>query len=115
MYRELDRSHHFAQRTAFTIAMRVFRGGGLTKDAVYLRGLVKLLEYFRGGGEFERLLYGKIGFEHIAMIDELVWRKILIEAPLRPRHLEPPASRDRLTALRMSSSIMDLVKIRSKT
>ena len=26
--------------------MRVFRGGGLTKDAVYLRGLVQTLKYF---------------------------------------------------------------------
>ena len=39
VFQELDREHFFERRIAFTIAMRVFRGGGLTKDLVYLRGL----------------------------------------------------------------------------
>ncbi len=39
-FRELDGLYGFDRRTAFTIAMRIYRGGGLTKDAVYLRGLV---------------------------------------------------------------------------
>ena len=30
---------------AFTITMRVFRSGGLTKDAVYLRGLRELVDH----------------------------------------------------------------------
>jgi len=114
VFRELDRAHDFAQRTAFTITMRVFRGGGLTKDAVYLRGLVKLLEYFRGGGDLEHLLYGKFGAEHIPMIDELAWRKVLVDVPLRPRHLEQSASRERLAGLRMHSSVLDLIDIRSR-
>jgi uncharacterized protein (TIGR02421 family) len=115
VYREMDRAHDFAQRTAFTITMRVFRGGGLTKDAVYLRGLVRLLEYLREGGQLEHLLYGKFGAEHIPIIDELAWRKVLVEIPLRPRHLEQPASCERLAALRKGSSVLDLVKIRSRT
>ena len=115
VFRELDRTHDFAQRTAFTITMRVFRGGGLTKDAVYLRGLAGLLGYLREGGELEHLLYGKFGVEHIPMIDELAWRKVLVEVPLRPRHLEQPASRERLAGLRMISSVVDLINIRNRT
>lgn len=114
VYRELDRAHGFAQRTAFTIAMRVFRGGGLTKDAVYLRGLAKLLEYLRGGGELECLLYGKFGSEHVPIIDELAWRKVLVEIPLRPRHLDRPECRERLAGLRMNASVLDLIDIRSR-
>ena len=34
---------------AFTITMRVFRSGGLTKDAVYLRGLHELVDHVRHG------------------------------------------------------------------
>ena len=36
--------------SAFTTVMRVFRSGGLTKDAIYLRGLVDLLAHLNGGG-----------------------------------------------------------------
>ncbi|MBL7077493.1 MAG: DUF1704 domain-containing protein [Kiritimatiellae bacterium] len=34
-YRRLETDHGFADRSAFMVAMRVYRGGGLTKDAVY--------------------------------------------------------------------------------
>src|SRR5690606_17407786 len=44
-YRLLAEEHDVDPTTAFTVAMRVHRGGGLTKDAVYLRGLVRLLGY----------------------------------------------------------------------
>ena len=49
-----------APRTAFTVAMRVYRGGGLTKDAIYLRGLEQVSGYLAAGGEVERLLVGKV-------------------------------------------------------
>ncbi|NIQ13555.1 MAG: DUF1704 domain-containing protein, partial [Candidatus Dadabacteria bacterium] len=31
-YRLLDRNYDFERRTAFVIAVRVYRGGGFTKD-----------------------------------------------------------------------------------
>ncbi len=49
-FRELDRTHGFSQRTAFVVTMRTYRGGGLTKDAVYLRGLRQILDYLGNGG-----------------------------------------------------------------
>ena len=67
------------------MAMRVFRGGVLTKDIVYLRGLDQLLTYLGGGGDIEPLLIGKLGPDHIGMVKELQWRKVLREAPLRPQ------------------------------
>ncbi len=44
-FRTLDQDWGFAQPMAYQITMRVFRGGGLTKDAVYLRGLQSILRY----------------------------------------------------------------------
>ncbi|NIP85497.1 MAG: DUF1704 domain-containing protein, partial [Planctomycetales bacterium] len=38
-FRLLDRHYQFSQKTAYTVTMRTFRGGGLTKDMVYLSGL----------------------------------------------------------------------------
>lgn len=114
VFRELDRAHDFAQRTAFTIAMRVFRGGGLTKDAAYLRGLVGLLSYLREGGSLEPLLVGKLGASHVPIIEELQWRKVLVPAPLRPRYLDDPEAIKRLDDVRRGASVLDLVKGRRK-
>lgn len=110
VFRELDRAYDFAQRTAFTIAMRVFRGGGLTKDAVYLRGLVGLLAYMREGGALEPLLVGKLGAAHVPIIEELQWRKVLVPPPLRPRYLDAPDAVKRLEAIRNGLTVLDLVK-----
>ncbi len=112
VFRELDRAHGFSRRTAFSVTMRVFRGGGLTKDAAYLRGLVAVCDHLRTGGDFERLLVGKFGRDHIPLIEELRWRKMIAETPLRPRYLDSPAGRERLDLVRNGATVMDLVKSR---
>jgi uncharacterized protein (TIGR02421 family) len=108
--RELEGEHAFSGRTAFTIAMRVFRGGGLTKDFVYLRGLDQLLAYLGRGGEIEPLLVGKLGPDHIGMVKELQWRGILRQPPLRPRYLDAPEAARRLAGLRRGRSVLDLIE-----
>jgi uncharacterized protein (TIGR02421 family) len=108
-FRELDRRYDFARHTAFTITMRVFRGGGLTKDAVYLRGLVEILDYVSGGGDLETLLVGKIATRHIPIIRELQWRDVLADPPLRPRYLDQPDARQRLVRVRRGVTVLDLV------
>jgi uncharacterized protein (TIGR02421 family) len=110
VFRELDRAHDFAQRTAFNLVMRVFRGGGLTKDLVYLRGLVRVLGYLREGGALEPLLVGKLGPDHVPIIEELQWRKVLVPPPLRPRYLDDPGAVGRLADLRRGVSVLELVK-----
>jgi len=114
VFRELDRAQDFAQRTAFHITMRVFRGGGLTKDAVYLRGLLGLLAYLRQGGDFEQLFIGKFGLDHVSIITELQLREVMGPPPLRPRHLDDPAVMERLAAVRQGGSVLDLVERRAK-
>lgn len=110
VFRELDRAHDFEQRTAFSVTMRVFRGGGLTKDVVYLRGLVRLLQYLREGGSMDTLIVGKLGQDHVAIIEELQWRKILRPPPLRPRWLDDPSAQQRLLAARRGMTVLDLAK-----
>ncbi|MGD8486565.1 MAG: flavohemoglobin expression-modulating QEGLA motif protein [Chloroflexota bacterium] len=110
VFRELDRAHDFEQRTAFTLTMRAFRGGGLTKDVVYLRGLVRLLRYLREGGSIETLTVGKLGLDHVPIIEELQWRRILRPPPLRPRWLDDPVAQQRLLAARQGITVLDLAK-----
>jgi uncharacterized protein (TIGR02421 family) len=112
-YRELDRNYDFARRTAFMVAMRTYRGGGLTKDAVYLRGLCQILDYLGKGGQLEPLFVGKIAVQHIPIVRELLWRKVLREPPLVPRYMSCPDVQAKLERLRSGMSVMDFV-LRSK-
>ena len=110
VFRELDDTHGFTQKTAFNITLRIFRGGGLLKDMVYLRGLLQLLEYLGGGGAFEPLLLGKFGADHLHIIRELQWRKVLSAPSLKPRYLDSPKVMEKLETVRRGITLQDLVK-----
>jgi uncharacterized protein (TIGR02421 family) len=107
-FRALHEDHGFARRTAFNITVRVYRGGGLTKDAVYLRGLRQILDYLGRGGDLEPLFIGKIAVEHVPVIRELRWRGVLTDPRLRPRYLADPAAQQRLDELRNGVSVKHL-------
>lgn len=113
-FRELHRTHGFNQRTAFTITVRVYRSGGFTKDAVYLRGLAGVLNYLKEGGELEPLFVGKIMSNHIPIVRELQARQVLRPVPLRPRYMDNPQTASRLTRLRNGLSVLDLIERRRK-
>jgi uncharacterized protein (TIGR02421 family) len=100
----------FTQRASYNITMRVFRGGGLTKDAVYLRGLKEILKYVQKGGDLRPLLVGKMAVKHIPIIKELQYRNVLNPAALVPRYMQDAGSIERLERLRgTSGTVMDLV------
>ena len=109
VFRELYQIHGFAARMSFNISMRVFRGGGLTKDAVYLRGLIELLQYLADDNEIEPLFVGKIGAEHVSVIRELQWREVLRPAPLEPRYMSFPQTAEKLKRLRSGLTVIDLI------
>ncbi len=106
----LHEDHGFDASQAFTITMRVYRGGGLTKDAIYLKGLMRVLKWLEDGNELEPLLIGKIREDYIPLINELLYRGMLRPAPLRPRYLEFPGVRSKLEKLKMGSSVLDLLQ-----
>lgn len=109
-YRELHGGHGFSREGAFMTAMRVHRGGGFTKDMVYLQGLVKLLDYLGRGGELELLYLGKVSLDHLPFIEELRWRQVLSPGTLRPRYLDHPAAGPRLERLRGGLSALELLE-----
>lgn len=86
----------FGSRAAFTIATRVFRGGGLTKDVVYLRGLRDLLGYLREGHPFEPLFLGKFALSQLTAMRELGKAGRLLPPRLLPSYLHNAAARQRL-------------------
>jgi uncharacterized protein (TIGR02421 family) len=109
-FRALDRNYDFSQPVAYNVTMRVFRAGGLTKDAVYLRGLRKMLQLLRDGTEIETLLIGKFAAEHIPIIKELQLRRVIHAPPLLPRYFDRNDVTDRLKGLVAGMTVVDLVK-----
>lgn len=107
-------NHGFEPRVAFTIVLRAFRGGGLTKDAVYLQGLVKILRWIGREGDLNLLLCGKVALEHVPIVRELLARGILRQPVWRPRYMEDPKTVERLETIRRGISVLDLLGVGSK-
>lgn len=108
-FSQLVDRYGFEKRTAYTIVLRVHRGGGLTKDAVYLRGLVEILQYIGKGGDLSSLLVGKLAAEHLPVVRELVLRGVLRKPALCPRYMEDPACIRRLDELQRNVTVLDLL------
>jgi len=94
---------------AFRIALRVHRAGGLTKDAVYLRGLHRLLLYLAQDHPLDPLLLGKLSLDDVPVVQELQWRGVLSSPLLKPRWVTAARSQDRLRALRKGLTMLDLI------
>jgi uncharacterized protein (TIGR02421 family) len=109
-FRRLVNEHGFSRANAFTVCMRVFRGGGYTKDFIYLQGLVNVLHYLAAGQQLEKLYIGKITYEHLDFIEELQWRKVLKAPRLRPRFLDSPRAASRLKQLRQGKNIVQIMR-----
>jgi uncharacterized protein (TIGR02421 family) len=105
----LVEQYDFAEDIAFLITMRVYRGGGLTKDAVYLQGLIELIEYLRAGKDINILTIGKIRKDYIPIIQDLIQRGYLRSPAIIPRYLSDIYS-SRLEIIRKEGSIFKLIK-----
>jgi uncharacterized protein (TIGR02421 family) len=108
-FRKLHDDLGFGARSAFTTAVRVFRGGGLTKDIIYLRGLRDLLAFLRQGHEIAPLYVGKIALEHVPYVQELRRRGVIRAPALLPRFWEQENFQARVDALR-GQGVLDLVE-----
>jgi uncharacterized protein (TIGR02421 family) len=113
-FRELNGRYGFERRTAFTITMRIYRGGGLTKDAVYLGGLRQILDYLGKGGTLLPLFIGKIAADHVPIINELQWRKVLRNPALTPRYMDRPDAQSRLEELSKGVTVINLIDRRQR-
>lgn len=107
-FRLLTGDYGMPQRGAFQIAARVHRGGGFVKDAVYLRGLRRVVEYLGDGGRLDTLLVGKMSVSHAPVIEELQRRRVLVTPPLRPSYLDHPDTHYRLERLRDNGDLVAL-------
>ncbi|HEY5905752.1 MAG TPA: tyrosine/phenylalanine carboxypeptidase domain-containing protein, partial [Actinomycetota bacterium] len=99
----------FAHGSAFTTTMRVFRSGGLTKDAIYLRGLLDLLDHVRRGDALDALFLGKFSLVDLPLVEELDARGILHEPVLLPRWYRHDEGRRRLDEAAAATDTTQLI------
>ena len=95
-FRSLVAECGLQKRGGFLTALRAFRGGGLTKDVVYLRGLGGLLAYLAEGHAIEPLYLGKFALEELSAVNELRRRGVLAPPRALPRWLDGEGGHDRL-------------------
>ena len=85
-YRNLTKNLGMEANSAFTLTTRVYRGGGLTKDYLYLQGLREVFDLYRNGGDLRPLLMGKCSIEVYDTLEEMMERGLLNP----PKHMPIP-------------------------
>lgn len=94
---------------AFNLTLRVYRGGGLAKDAIYLRGLLEILTHLRVGGALDPFWMGKIAASHFRVMQELNTRGLLRAPQLQPAFLSHPDAARRLKAATSGIAPIDML------
>jgi uncharacterized protein (TIGR02421 family) len=108
IFQSLRAAHRMPARTAWSITIRVVVGGGSVKDAIYLRGITRILEALAEGSSLDVLFVGKLALDQIPLIQDLLDREVLQAPWVRPRWLDVPGAQERLDKLRAGASVMDL-------
>lgn len=77
--------HGASDDLAFTVAARVYRGGGFTKDYLYLSGFHQVLNAYESEQNFLHLLAGKVALSYLPIISRLIGNGYL----QAPTHISP--------------------------
>ena len=104
----------FDEMRAYDTAMRALRGGAMTKDALYLKGLVELVAHLRHGGRFEELFFGKFALRQLPILEKLIARGLIKRAVLLPRYLSEPGVQERLERVR-NTPVAGLYQVEPET
>jgi uncharacterized protein (TIGR02421 family) len=108
-FRLLHDQHGFSDRGAFNITARVYRSGGLTKDAIYLRGLKQVFDFLAGGNDLDPFWVGKIAERHVPMVNELLARGMLSPPGVIPSFLHRPEAIRNIERIRSAPSWLQLI------
>jgi uncharacterized protein (TIGR02421 family) len=108
IFESLRTEHRIPTRTAWSIAIRAVVGGGSVKDAIYLRGIARILQALTEGIDLDVLFVGKLALDHIPLVQDLLDRDVLNAPWVRPRWLDVPGAQERLARLREGARVRDL-------
>ena len=82
-FRMLHNGYDLNREEAFYISVRAHRGGGFTKDYLYLTGLKKIYDYHQEGKDLGLLLSGKVSLEFVEEIKYMLYNNTAIY----PKHI----------------------------
>ncbi|HEY7005994.1 MAG TPA: tyrosine/phenylalanine carboxypeptidase domain-containing protein [Sphingomicrobium sp.] len=99
VYRLLRDELRFERYSAFDITARVFRSGGLAKDAIYLEGFLAVIDRVASGKTLDPFWLGKIAPQHVDEVDELLERGLLHRPVFVPEFLGRNDAQARIAAL----------------
>ena len=83
-----------SETQAFYITARIFRGGGFTKDYLYLTGFRDVLKYYMENNDLTNLLVGKTSLQYKNLITEMIDRKLISAPRYKTRAFVNPAPPD---------------------
>lgn len=100
-YQTLVREYGVSNDEAFTLTTRVYRGGGFTKDYLYLKGFRDIVSLSKTMS-LDNLLVGKAGLLDLPTINEMVERNLLLKPAslfdLQLNTTQPPSIIDYLVS-----------------
>ncbi len=76
--------------SAFSIVARIFRGGGFTKDHLYLSGFVTVLRFWEEHNDLSPLLVGKTSLPFYHTIEEMIGREMITAPVLQTKSFLKP-------------------------
>lgn len=82
------------EHQAFFMTARIYRGGGFTKDHLYLKGFRDILSYYQSGTDLNYLLVGKTSYNYLNLIRELIERKLILPPKFKTKSLVKPVATD---------------------
>ncbi|MFT5298088.1 MAG: hypothetical protein ACI9VT_003641 [Psychroserpens sp.] len=101
----LKETYQVTDDLAYTITARVYRGGGYTKDHLYLKGFSLILNAYQHEKNFTHLLAGKTSLGFLPLITRLIDKELLI-AP----HFITPAFRSPVANDAVSTFITQAIR-----
>jgi len=92
-FRLLHNNYDLNREEAFYITTRTHRGGGFTKDYLYLTGLNKIFNLYQSGKSLDVLLTGKVSLEHQKDIEYLQEKGLAV----KPKYITDSFSENKNT------------------
>ena len=83
-YKMLKKDYNISKNKAFYISLRAHRGGGYTKDYLYLCGLKKIYNLYKKGTNLDNLLLGKVSLEYAKTLDYLIEKDLAVKPKYKP-------------------------------
>ena len=100
IYARMHEEYALGREGAFDTTVRALRGDGMTKDALYLDGLVDLLAYLKAGGDIEFLFLGKFALKQRVLLERLLDAGFLKKPAIVPKNFTAPENQRCLSQVR---------------